>query len=409
MKLVCHGCGVEAPATDPFRCANAGDDVDHLIERHLDGEGFETTESDNPFLRFGPRMFARSLAPEIYDEVVAELDDRITEVDGVGFRVTPLRHCDGVGAWVKDETGNVSGSHKARHLMGLMVYLEVTRRAGILDRRDQPLAISSCGNAALAAAVVAAAARWPLQVYVPTWADGPVIDRLSELGAIVNRCARIEGQTGDPCTLAFRAAVADGAIPFSCQGSDAGLAVEGGVTLGYELVEQLGDTALDHLVIQVGGGALASAVNQAFVEADALGAIAKLPKLHAVQTEGAAPLARAYERLVADGGDVDAAAKQRSRYMWPWESEPHSLAHGILDDETYDWLAIVRGLLASGGRPVVVGEDRVEEALRLGASATGIEVSATGTAGLAGLLELRAQGHIEPGESAAVLFTGVKR
>jgi len=244
---------------------------------------------------------------------------------------------------------------------------------------------------------------------VPTWADGPVIDRLSELGAIVNRCARIEGQTGDPCTLAFRAAVADGAIPFSCQGSDAGLAVEGGVTLGYELVEQLGDTALDHLVIQVGGGALASAVNQAFVEADALGAIAKLPKLHAVQTEGAAPLARAYERLVADGGDVDAAAKQRSRYMWPWESEPHSLAHGILDDETYDWLAIVRGLLASGGRPVVVGEDRVEEALRLGASATGIEVSATGTAGLAGLLELRAQGHIEPGESAAVLFTGVKR
>ena len=52
--------------------------------------------------------------------------------------------------------------------------------------------------------------------------------------------------------------------------------------------------------------------------------------------------------------------------MWPWESEPKSIATGILDDETYDWLAVVGGMLRSGGRPVVVYEERLAEANELG-------------------------------------------
>jgi len=59
--------------------------------------------------------------------------------------------------WVKDETDNVAGSHKARHMFGLLVHLEVVRRLGMTERPLPPLAIASCGNAALAAAVVAAA------------------------------------------------------------------------------------------------------------------------------------------------------------------------------------------------------------------------------------------------------------
>jgi hypothetical protein len=34
--------------------------------------------------------------------------------------------------------------------------------------------------------------------------------------------------------------------------------------------------------------------------------------------------------------------------MWPWNEEPRSIAHGIRDDETYDWFTIVTGMLASG-------------------------------------------------------------
>jgi threonine synthase len=95
--------------------------------------------------------------------------------------------------------------------------------------------------------------------------------------------------------------------------------------------------------------------------------------------------------------------------MWPWEDEPRSVAHGILDDETYDWLAVVEGMLATGGRALVVDEETLEEANSLARETTGIDVDHTGSAGLAGLLALRAIGHVADDERIAVLFTGVVR
>ena len=93
--------------------------------------------------------------------------------------------------------------------------------------------------------------------------------------------------------------------------------------------------------------------------------------------------------------------------MWPWETTPHSIATGILDDETYDWLGVVDGMLATGGEPIVVSEARLEEANRRARAATGIRVDHTGSAGLAGWLER--QDAEAPGEDSAVLLTGVIR
>jgi threonine synthase len=95
--------------------------------------------------------------------------------------------------------------------------------------------------------------------------------------------------------------------------------------------------------------------------------------------------------------------------MWPWEDEPKSVATGILDDETYDWLAVATGMLATGGFPVIVDEDTLRRANDTGRAATGIDVDHTGTAGLAGALELHRRGILGPDERIAVLFTGVRR
>jgi threonine synthase len=103
------------------------------------------------------------------------------------------------------------------------------------------------------------------------------------------------------------------------------------------------------------------------------------------------------------------AAAHRSAFMQPWEKTPHSVATGILDDETYDWRAVVEGMLMTGGRPLVVGEELLLEANQLAATATGIPVDPTGSSGLAGLLELRRSGAIGGTDRAAVLFTGVRR
>jgi threonine synthase len=443
-RLVCWGCG-SSPAPDdphPFRCPAAGvGDVDHVLVRVLDLDRVHFPDgaagTGSPFLRYrgllhsSHRGAAAGMSDGEISEIASRLDDAVAGVAGHGFGVTPFGRNDTLsdrlgfstvgGVWVKDETGNVAGSHKGRHLMGVLLHLEIAERLGLADPGRRPdLAIASCGNAALAAAVLARAADRRLRVFVPVDADPVVLRSLRDLDADVVTCARAPGASGDPTYSLLRAEVATGAIPFTCQGSENGLVIEGGETLAYEMVSDLRveGITLDHLVVQVGGGALASACNQAFEEAVDLGALGHRPRIHTVQTTGGHPLERAYERVRASlGSSPDAAeirealheaATHRSAFMWPWEGEPHSIATGILDDETYDWRAVVEGMLVTGGRPLVVTEERLARAHELG-HAAGYPVDPTGSSGLAGLLDLVAGGDVGPDDRVGVLFTGVDR
>jgi threonine synthase len=108
-------------------------------------------------------------------------------------------------------------------------------------------------------------------------------------------------------------------------------------------------------------------------------------------------------------GGLAYAIRHRSEFMWPWEEEPQSVAQGILDDETYDWAAVVEGMLATGGTPLVVDEPLLRHANELARGATGIDVNPTGSAGLAGLIALRQRGALREDERVGVLFTGVVR
>ena len=432
-RIVCAGCGAELPEyhPQPFRCPDAkpGDDVDHVLRRRLDLSrlSFPADEAEpNPFIRYRRLLHAYhvatagGLSDDAFRTIVASLDARVAEVDGHRFVETPFARSAGLsdalglspagGVWVKDETGSVGGSHKARHLFGVLLYLEVAERLGLADRDARPeLAIASCGNAALAAAILAAAGGRELRVLVPVDADPYVLERLEELGARVETCPR-DGGAGDPTYRRLLRLLEEGAIPFTCQGNLNGLAIEGGQTLGWEIAST--GAALDRLVVQVGGGALASACIHALGESVELAALTAMPRIDTVQTAAAWPLKRAFD-AVGRQTDVEGALRfashHRSAFMWPWEEEPHSVAHGILDDETYDWLAVVDGMRRTGGRPVVVGEQTLERANALGREATGIDADHTGTAGLAGLLALREAGEIADDERVAVLFTGVAR
>ena len=66
-------------------------------------------------------------------------------------------------------------------------------------------------------------------------------------------------------------------------------------------------------------------------------------------------------------------------------------------------------MLASGGGPVVVSEEELAQAQALAHEHTDIPVDATGTAGLAGALQLARAGALAPDEHVALLFTGLER
>jgi len=415
----------------PFRCECSGsDDVDHVMEHRVAADAvLDRDDDDNPFVRYRECLYAwhaaraRGMSDSAFVDLVRRLDDRIAAVDGHGFRATPcsraatLGERTGLEVWVKDETGNVAGSHKARHLMGILLYLTVVETP---DRPPMaplaPLAIASCGNAALAAAVLARAASRALQVFVPPDAELAVLERLHALGATVVACTRVPGERGDPCVRRFHEALAAGTLAFCCQGNENGLAIDGAQTLVFEM---LGSDAppLDDVVVQVGGGALASACMQAYARAVAAGVMARAPRVHTVQTQGAAPLRRAWTLVQQRAANTMAsaenalgyAAAHRSAFMWPWEEVPQSVATGILDDETYVWRAVLRGMVATGGTTIVVDEQTLVQANRMALETTGIAVSHTGSAGLAGLLQLRREGVIAAGARVGVLFTGVQQ
>ena len=181
--------------------------------------------------------------------------------------------------WIKDETQNVSGSHKGRHLMGVMLYL---RRAGAPGLplgeglRARRLAIASCGNAALAAAVGRPRGRTGRSTcsFPPMRSQSAL--RLGDSGATRHRLRAPRRETGDPCVIAVRSRghrrrhsirrPGTGQRPGGRGRADAGL--RDGEALAAE-------RALDALYVQVGGGALASALAQGLPIAAAVGCPAR--------------------------------------------------------------------------------------------------------------------------------------
>jgi threonine synthase len=481
--LTCPSCDKNYPIqSGTFGCPGSRPAEEHILRRELPadpelGDGIRTAWADGSgrtFYLFRLLLSGCSLIGHArYGRILDAMTDRLLRLEGRDFDVTPLTEEPGLSAslgrsgrlWVKNETGNVSGSHKGRHLMATLLYLEALRELKG-ETTKKVLAIYSCGNAALGAAAVARAGGYELHAFVPGDVDPKVAAMLAERGTLVEKIPRAGTGTGDPCYLAFREALnQNGWLPFACAGNDNWSNIEGGATLGWEMAMQLHDRSekIDSVVIQVGGGALARSVAQAFEEALQLGFIDVWPRIHVCQPEGGFPFVRAYLLALAEiarrsGRSFDlrydkgadpatqlqktaafararpdqiqeaAAFVKRSfdtpvvqlvlskmagnagRFMWPWDgATPHSLAHGILDDVTYDWYFLLRAVLRSGGRAEILSEDAIRVAYEKANLHTGIPVCPTGASGLAGLMQLQASGAITPGESVGLFFTGFDR
>ncbi|MFT3855586.1 MAG: PLP-dependent lyase/thiolase [Ilumatobacteraceae bacterium] len=411
----CAACGVHVDIAAPlsWACPNATAADRHHALQLVDGPAAPASPrradgGPGPFGRFRSRLAwdsfasANGMTDAARAALVASLDAPL------GFSITPFGRADALsdalgfsdrgGVWVKDETGQVGGSHKARHLFTILLHLRAAEALGLATWRspeERPtLAIASCGNAAIAAATLAQSVAWPIEVFVPPTADAAVLDLLGSLGAQVVTCPRRDADPpGDPCVHRFREAVAGGAVPFSVQGTENVWCLDGGRTIGWEIADA--GVALDRVFVQVGGGALAAGV------AAGLGGA----RLHTVQTGSSAPLVRAWQR--ADHEARRRPATHWDELMWPWEDVRPSLADGILDDETYDWIPVVEAMTASGGAAVELDETHVRRAYDLVHEHTSVDASATGTAGLAGVLATR--DAIADDEKVAIVLSGIRR
>lgn len=299
---------------------------------------------------------------------------------------TPLLRAERLGGafgfsdlWIKDESGNPTGSFKAR---GLSAAVSKAKELGYTK-----IAVPTAGNAGGAAAAYAAKAGMECYVFMP--ADTPPLFR--------QECERYGAQVTmvpgliDACGKAVaEKAPREGWHDVSTLKEP--YRVEGKKTMGYELAEDLGWRLPAAILYPTGGGTGLIGMWKAFEEMEELGWIgSERPRMISVQAEGCAPIAKAF----AAGNDVSEK----------WENATTS-ASGLRVPKAFADFLILRDIRLSGGDAVAVSEEEMRQAEREMGRAEGLFVPPEGAAAWAAAKKLKAQARLDASTQVVLFNTG---
>jgi threonine synthase len=166
---------------------------------------------------------------------------------------------------------------------------------------------------------------------------------------------------------------------------------EGAKTMGFEIAEQLGWRYPDHIVSPVAGGTLLPRIFKGLRELKEVGLVdGRLPKIHAAQPEGSAPVIRA----------LDAGLE------FPEPVKPNTIAKSLAIGNPADGFQVVKVVTETGGSGAMVSDEEILEAIQLLASTEGIFTEPAGGTTLAATRALIKRGVIKPNESVVVCVTG---
>ncbi|HLG54729.1 MAG TPA: threonine synthase [Vicinamibacterales bacterium] len=166
---------------------------------------------------------------------------------------------------------------------------------------------------------------------------------------------------------------------------------EGAKTMGFEIAEQLGWRYPDHIVSPVAGGTLLPRIYKGLKELREIGLVSGvLPRIHAAQPTGSAPVVRALEA----GED------------FPEPVKPNTIAKSLAIGNPADGFQVVKVVKETGGVGAMVSDEEILDAIQLLASTEGIFTEPAGGTTLAATRALVKRGVIRPNESVVVCITG---
>ncbi len=326
-----------------------------------------------------------------YAELLPVRDE--TNVVSLGEGLTPLvtvpQHArlslgfDRGHVQLKDEGQNPTASFKAR---GLSAAVSRARELGA-----RAVALPSAGNAGAAAAAYAAAAG--LACHVATPRDVPEINRV-EAEVYGAEVTLVDGLISDAGRLIRELAPANGWFDVSTLREP--YRQEGKKTMGIELAEQGGwgaDCLPDVVIYPTGGGTGIVGMRKAFDELEALGWIgSKRPRMVVVQSEGCAPIVRAYER--------------GERFAEPWQNA-RTIAAGLRVPVAIGDYLILDAVRDTAGTAIAVSEGAIRQAqLDMGRLA-GVYAAPEAAATWAAAAELRRGGFLRGDERVVLFCTGM--
>jgi len=166
---------------------------------------------------------------------------------------------------------------------------------------------------------------------------------------------------------------------------------EGAKTMGFEIAEQLGWRFPDHIVSPVAGGTLLPRIYKGLREFRDIGLVSgRLPKIHAAQAAGCAPVVRALQ----------------SGAEFPDPVKPNTIAKSLAIGNPADGFQVVKVVNETGGSGAMVSDEEILDAISLLAQTEGIFTEPAGGTTLAATRALIRQGAIKPNESVVVCITG---
>ncbi len=304
---------------------------------------------------------------------------------GEGF--TPLLHARRLGEtlglerlFIKDESLNPTNSFKARGLSAAIT------RAKALGA--ETVVLPTAGNAGNAAAAYASAAGMACHVFIPKDAKQAFIDECRLYGATVTL---VDGHIVDAGKLAAERGKPRGWYDVSTLREPG--RVEGKKTMGFELAEQFGWKLPDWIIYPTGGGTGIVGMWKAFEELEAIGWISPghRPKMVTVQTEGCAPIVRAFHE-----GTPKAAQ---------WEN-PHTVADGLRVPKAIGDFIMLKNIRDSGGTGVTVSDGQMIDDMFLIGKLEGVSAAPEGATTLGAVRKLVGNGQIKPHETVVMFNTG---
>jgi threonine synthase len=166
---------------------------------------------------------------------------------------------------------------------------------------------------------------------------------------------------------------------------------EGAKSMGFEIAEQLGWRYPDHVVSPVAGGTLLPRIYKGFKELREVGLVSgTLPKIHAAQPSGSAPVIRA----------IDAGLE------FPEPVKPNTIAKSIAIGNPADGYYVLKAIRESGGWGESVTDAEIVDGIKLLARTEGIFTEPAGGTTVAVTQKLVAQGRIPRDESIVICVTG---
>ena len=326
----------------------------------------------------GPRTIWR------YAELLPVSDAAPVDL-GAGF--TPLVRADRLAAelglgelWIKDDTANPTGSFKDRVVS---VALTKARQLGF-----KIAACASTGNLANSVAAHAARAGMESVVLIPHDLESAKVMMTAVYGG---RVIAVEGSYDDVNRLCAELTSEQPSWAFVNVNVRTYYA-EGSKTLAFEVAEQLGWQAPDHVVVPIGSGSQLTKVAKGFEELAKVGLLDVNPSLRisGAQAVGCSPVATAF----AEGTDAIRPVK------------PNTIAKSLAIGNPADGWYALDTIRSSGGSCAAVTDDEVLDGIRLLARTEGIFAETAGGVTIASLVKLVNQGVVRSDERVVVMVTG---